>query len=342
MGDSLGKLRAAAVQAASVYLDREATVEKACHLIRECGAKGADFIVFPESYIPGYPFWVWLLPSFEGMDFAKELYKNALVAGSEATQRLGEAARAARAYVVMGCTERQGTALFNSIFFFNREGELAARRRKLRPTHAEKLVWGDGDGSDLFTVEGDFGIFGGMMCGEHFMDLCRYSLYAMGEQVHAALWPGVSAITHFPRYERYFNDFTEVSSRHHAIAGGVFTVSAYGVADEATVAKLGYADRPEMMRVGGGRSAIFGPSGEVLAGPIEDKEGVIFADLDLEDAISARQIRNAVGDYARPEVLSLHLNPKRQRVLVEEEPPRNPHMLEGNPFLLEEEHGGDE
>jgi aliphatic nitrilase len=257
------------------------------------------------------------------------------VVPSGAVTQLGDAARDANAYVVMGCTERDGSALFNTILFFDREGRLAGRRRKLRPTHAEKMVWDDGDGSDMFTVEGDFGMFGGMMCGEHFMDLARYSLYAMGEDVHAALWPGLSSVTYFPRYQ-LFNNFSEVSARYHSIAGGVFTVSVYGVADEATIERLGFANRPDMMRVGGGRTAIISPSGEYLAGPVEDKEEVIFADIDLEDAIAYRTVRNTIGDYARPEILHLTINRKPQRVLYEQEESPPASLPEHNPPLLEE------
>lgn len=315
MGDRLKRFRVAAVQASSVGINREETTEKACQLIREAGENGAELIAFPEAFIPTYPYWVWLGTPPWGMKFFRELYLNAVSVPGETTRRLGEAVRKARAYVAMGINERAGHTIYNSILYLDREGEILGVHRKLKPTFAEKLVWGEGDGSHLETYETDLGRLGGLICGEHMMDLARYALYAMGEEIHVALWPGVSSLRHVARSST-FNTFSEAACVHHAVAGAVFVLSAYSVVAEDLIEKLGLTGKPELVTPGGGHTAIIAPSGQTLSGPLEDKEGIAYADLDAEMAIANRQVMDPVGHYARPDVLSLLLNSRRQDPLT--------------------------
>ena len=188
--------RIAAVQAAPIFLDREATVEKACTLISEAGNQEARLIVFPESFIPAYPDWVWAVPPGREKilnQLYAELLAQAVEIPSPATERLGQAAKRARAYVAMGVTERDtegsGASLYNTLIYFDPQGNVLGKHRKLVPTGGERLVWAQGDGSTLQVYDTPFGKIGGLICWENYMPLARYTMYAWGTQIYvAATW----------------------------------------------------------------------------------------------------------------------------------------------------------
>jgi predicted amidohydrolase len=296
MGDTLPTFTAAAVQAAPVFLDREASVDKACELIAAAGGAGASLIVFPETWIPGYPFWHTSPNVFSGETFA-HLWKNAVEIPSTSTNRLARAARKANAYVVIGINERdtvsRGT-LFNTLLYIGPDGEIVRRHRKLMPTFTERTIWGFGDGSDLELLETPLGRLGGLICWEHEMTLAKYALYAQGEQVHCAVWPAYSMQ----------NQHIDFGMRQYAFEGACFAVSACGVVTPGSL--------PE--RLGGGRvaanggSAIVGPNGEYLAGPLYDAEEILYAEIDLEATIREKHSRDVAGHYARPDVFQLLTN----------------------------------
>ena len=221
MGDTLPKFTAAAVQAAPVFLDRDATVDKACDLIDEAGRNGAQLIVLPETWIPGYPFWHTTPDVFSGETFA-ELWKNSVEIPSPSTNQLGQAAKRAGAYVVVGINERdtvtRGT-LYNTLLYLAPTGEVMHRHRKLMPTFTERTIWGFGDGSDLDVLETPLGRLGGLICWEHEMTLAKYALYAQGEQVHCAVWPAYSSQ----------NNHIDFGTRQYAFEGACFVVSSCGV-----------------------------------------------------------------------------------------------------------------
>lgn len=307
MGDTYNSFKAAAVMAAPVFLDRDATIDKACELIKEAGSNGAELIAFPEVYVPGYPYWIWLGTPTWGAPFFAELFKNAVVIGSPATDKLCDAARAADTHVVMGINEREDGTLFNTLLYISREGEILGRHRKLQPTHVERTVWGRGDGSDLRVFKTDVGAVGGLICWEHTMDLIRYAMIALGEEIHIAAWPGTSTLTHNP-HSGIFNNVTESAVRHHALAGQVFVISVQNPIDQGTIDKLGLGDQPDMIQPGGGWSAIVGPDGQLIAGPLMGEEGILYADINLEERILAKYACDSVGHYARPDVARLLLN----------------------------------
>jgi nitrilase len=190
MGDTLPVFKAAAVQASPVFLNREASVDKACALIAEAAKNDAQLIVLPETFIPGGPYWAWHLPMRECGKFSAELFQNAVDIPSDTTVRLGEAARKANAYVVIGVNERDGKSLYNTLLYFGPDGRIIGKHRKFKPTGPEKLVWGDGDGSTHKVYDTAVGKLGGLICGEHTMALPGYTLAAMGEQVHGRCVPG--------------------------------------------------------------------------------------------------------------------------------------------------------
>ncbi|MBN1319734.1 MAG: carbon-nitrogen hydrolase family protein [Thermoleophilia bacterium] len=308
MGDQPPRMRVAAVHAASVFLDREASVSKACNLIADAARGGARLIAFPETFVPGYPYWIWTHTPPAGAPLFRELYLNSVEVPSPATEALGAASREAGAYVVMGVSERDGGTLYNTLLYFDDQGALLGRHRKLQPTQAERMIWDRGDSSDMFVLPTRYGRLGGLICFEHTMDLARYSLTAMGEQIHVAAWPAISAVAHDP-VSRIFDSISEAAAKHHALAGQTFVINVQPRVDEETVDRLGFEGRPEMLRVGGGWSAIVGPNGQIIAGPVKDEESILYADIDLADIVIMKQPCDSAGHYARPDVFSFGLLP---------------------------------
>lgn len=304
MGDTLAKYVAASVQAAPEFLDREATVDKACALIDEAGKAGARLIVFPETWVPMYPFWHSTPNVFSGDLFAR-LWKNAVEIPSASAEKLAQAAKSASAYVVIGINERdtatRGT-LYNTMLYLSPAGDVLHRHRKLMPTFTERTLWGFGDGSDLDVLETPLGRLGGLICWEHEMTLVKYALYAQGEQVHCSQWPAYS----------FQNDHIDFGTRQYAFEGACFVVSSCGIVPKgAYPPALGANDLPA-----NGGSAIIGPNGKYLAGPVYDKEEILYAEIDLEMAIREKHSRDVAGHYARPDVLQLSINLKPKPIVT--------------------------
>ena len=308
-------IRVAAAHVAPVYLDREATVEKAVRLIAEAGKGGADLIVFPEAYIPGYPYWIWTKTTRDGAQFFGELFENAVEAPGAATDEIGKAAKNAGVFVVIGMTEREGGTLYNTLLYFDNTGKIIGKHRKLVPTMSERVIWGRGDGSDLGVFDTPFGKISGLICWEHTMDLTRYALIAQGEQIHAAVWPGISAVTNDPNCE-IFNAVAECACRHHAVAAQSFVICVMTPVAQDSIDKLGFADRPDMMTAGGGWTAVIGPNGQIIAGPHTGaEEKLLTCDIDLGQIAFAKFACDSAGHYARPDVFTLHINKEKQHIV---------------------------
>lgn len=310
MGDSYPKLKVAAVQAAPVFLEREATVEKACRLILEAGGNGADLVVFPECFIPAYPYWFNFYPAGHPVCLRcnRELFKNAVEIPSEATDRLGEAAHKANAYVVMGLNERRpGTmgTLYNSQLFLHRNGSILGKHQKLMPSSAERLVHGLGDGSLLTVFPTEYGPIGGLCCGENGNPLFRFALLAQGERIHAANWPAYVD----PSPSSYTHEAMLLRARNYAWEGKLFVVSSAGVFGPEVADALELSEEMRRQIKGsGGYSAILGPAGQFLAGPAEEGETILYANIDLEEIIDARMRQDFTGHYNRFDVVSLSVN----------------------------------
>ena len=308
MSESYPKLRVAAVQAAPAFLDREATVRKACDLILEAGAGGARFIVFPECFIPGYPHWFEFYAAGDPIcqRCNGELFANSVEVPSPATERLGTAAREAGAYVVMGINERRPEILgtmYNVQLFFGPDGRLIRRRRKLMPTLSERLVHGMGDGRDLTALEGEFGPMGGLICGENGNPLFKYVVAAQGVRLHGGAWPAKMSAS----YARGVPGMV-LRAQACAMEGNHFGVHAAGIFTNEMADLLEL--RPEARRglLPGGGSVVVGPSGEVIAGPAGGEETILYADVDLGEIVAAKLRQDFTGHYNRFDVIRVTLD----------------------------------
>lgn len=320
MGDSFPKFKAAAVQAAPVFLDREATLDKALSLITEAASAGANLIAFPEVFLPGYPYWIRLENPFKTTPYFAELLKNAVEVPSPTTERLCEAARRAGVYVVMGLNERPTNTLgtlYNTNLVIGPEGDMLLKHRKLMPTYAEKLVWGFGDGSTLRVLDTSLGKLGTLICGENANPLARFALMAQGEQIHVSNYPALPG-GDLGGYD--LGKDIELRGATHAFEGKVFNVVVSPVIDESVIARV--ADTEEKRRILSGPQSsftgIFAPGGRLCSDTLPPgEEGIVYADCDIEVIIGPKLRHDVVGQYNRFDVLSLNLNRTPLQPLVE-------------------------
>jgi len=298
--------KVAAVAATPAFLDRDTTVEKACELIATAAAAGARLIVFPETFIPTYPMWAWEIPPSETLLMAElhaELVRQSVPIPSVATERLGEAAREAGAFVVMGvnepATDTAGASLFNTTVYFGADGEILGRHRKLVPTAPERLVWTPGDGSTLEVFDTPIGKLGGLICWENYMPLARYTMYAQGTQVYVA-----------PTWD--CGDTWLATLRHIAKEGGVYVIGCGtptqvgDIPDSFAFKKKYYGSDDEW--INSGDAAIIDPTGTILAGPAHKTREIIYADVDLKLAQGLKWKLDVAGHYSRPDVFELIVN----------------------------------
>ncbi len=295
------KVKVAAAQLTPVYLNKEKTIDKACDAISEAGRNGAQLIVFPEVFISGYPDWIWLVPNSKGAllnQLYARLYESAAYEDDPALSRISEAARKNGIHVIIGANERNSessnASLYNSLFFFDEQGKIVGKHRKLIPTGGERLIWGRGDGHSLQAYDSAIGKIGGLICWENYMPLARNRLYEGGVQIWAA-----------PTWDQ--SDNWQLSMRHIAREGGVFLISVCmplkkeAIPDELDFKSL-YPEEKEWINKG--NSYIIGPNGKILAGPAEAEEKILYADLDFADILSAKRSFDVAGHYARPDVFA--------------------------------------
>jgi nitrilase len=304
------KFTAAAVQASPVFLDREATLDKAGALIAEAASAGARLIVFPEAFIPTYPDWIWALPPGELAVHNKlyaDLLANSVDVPSDVTARLCAAARKAKAAVVMGINERNvagsGTSLYNSLLYIDAAGDILGVHRKLVPTNAERLVWAPGDGSTLQAYDTPLGKVGGLICWENYMPLARYAMYAWGTEIYLA-----------PTWDR--GQSWTATLQHIAKEGRCYVVGCCiamrkdDIPDRYDLKSRFYANAGEWINVGD--SAIVAPGGEIVAGPARMKEEILYAEIDPVKIDESRYLFDVAGHYSRPDVfeLTVHQEPR--------------------------------
>jgi len=303
------KYRAAAVQAAPVFLDLEAGITKAIGLIAEAAAQGAKLVAFPETWLPGYPWFIWLDSPAWGMQFIQRYHDNALVYGSPQAERLSNAAREHAITVVMGHSEKAGGSLYMGQWIIGPDGATIAQRRKLKPTHVERTVFGEGDGSDLSVHDTPLGRMGALCCWEHLQPLSKYAMYAQNEQVHIAAWPSFSLY----RGGAYAlgAEVNNAASRIYAVEGGCFVLAPCATVSAEMVQMLCGDDpvKRQLLLEGGGFTGIYAPDGQLISTPLpEGQEGLVYADLDLGMISLAKAAADPAGHYSRPDVTRLLLD----------------------------------
>lgn len=306
-------VKVAIAQVSPVFMDKDATIERACQTIIEAADNGAELIVFPEAWLAGYPFWSegWDSHLPQWMEGRIKFYDNALLIPSEDTERLSEAVRRANAYVVMGCNEldpRPATrTIYNTLLFFNRDGSILGRHRKLMPTFTERMFWGKGDASDLVVFDTDIGRIGGLICGEHLMTLVRGAMIAQGEEIHVGVFPGSFALHIGPQLQEADTEgefWGHFSLRAHAMEAGAFVLSACGyLAPDDVPSDSPYKNKMKISYANGG-SSIITPLGVRLTGPSYSAE-IVYAELQAMMLKVIGAIIDTVGHYARPDVVRL-------------------------------------
>lgn len=321
--DSFPSFRAAAVQAASCFLDRQATLAKVESLVAEAARAGARLVVFPESFVPGFPLWNLVLAPVDQHAFFRALYEQAVLVPGPHTEQLAACARGEGVYLSVGVTERSpismGT-LYNTNLLFGPDGELLQRHRKMTPTWAEKLTWAPGDASQLRPIETELGRIGTLICGENTNPLARYALLAQGEQVHVSTYPPAWPSRRRGAGRNY--DLTraiEIRAAAHAFEGKVFNVVAAGVVDEAVIEAMARVDASVeeiFLDAPAPVSMILDPSGDVCSKRLEGEEGIVYADIDVAESIEPKQIHDVVGHYQRFDLFSLEVDQRPQEAIA--------------------------
>ena len=313
-------VKVALIQHAPVFLNLEKSLEKAAGLVKEAAGEGAKILVFPETWLAGYPIWLDESPNAALWDYppAKRLYRiltdNSLqIPGSE-FEKLQEIARRNRVYIVIGVHERSGGSLYNTTIYLEPDGSYKTHR-KLTPTYTERLIWGVGDGSGLQTIETPYGTLGGLICWEHWLPLACAAMHAKGEAIHTAQFPTV--------HERH-----QIASRHYAFEGQCFVLTSGCVLsktqviegfeslgiDDAEVLNLLESMRNECLQRGG--SAIIAPDLSYVVEPVFDEECIVYGELNLDLVKQGHLLMDSDGHYSRPDVFQLRVNDKPNKNVI--------------------------
>jgi nitrilase len=307
-----GQHRVAVVQVAPVVLDREATLARAVARVDEAADAGARLVALPEAFLPGYPDWVWRLRPGNDYETSSEIWARFLPQTVDLERDelapLREAARRRAVTVSLGINERDGSfsraTVFSTLVIIGPDGEILLRHRKLMPTNPERMVWGAGDGAGLETVETPLGRVGGLVCWENYMPLARFALYAAGVQLYVA-----------PTWDE--GDTWTASMRHIAVEGRCWVLGC-GSAMRASDIPADLPGRAELYPdpdewINPGDSVIVAPGGEIVAGPLHEAEGILYADCDPARASAAHRVLDVAGHYGRPDVFTLTVDRSPRR-----------------------------
>jgi len=307
MSSAPDAVKVAVVQASPLFFDREGSVDKVIRMTREAAEAGAGLVLFPEAYVGGYPWGLAFGTAVGGRSPAgrrtwERYWATAMDVPGPETDRLAEAAKEAGVYLAVGVIERDSTysrgTLFCTLIYFGPEGTLLGKHRKLKPTAAERLIWGEGDGSTLPVFSAPFGRFGGLICWENYMPLARMAMYGKGLDIYLA--PTADA------RGRWQSTLQHISLEGRCFVLGCNQFVTRDMYPDDLEIKEELDGWPETLCRGG--SAIYSPLGDLLAGPLWDQEGILYADLDMTEVARGKFDMDVTGHYARPDVFHLWVN----------------------------------
>ncbi len=309
--EKINSFKVATTIASPIFLNKDDTIEKIAHLAEKAAGEGAKLIVFPETFLPGYPWWIWMgINNHKKGELFAKLFQSSIEIPSKESDKLGNIAKKYGIFLAIGFIEKSGGTLYNSQVLIDSKGNVAGKRRKLMPTGEERTIWGFGDGSDLKVFETQLGNIGALICYEHSMPLPRFVLYAQGEQIHIACWPGAN----FRMQPRDRKRIIDAAMRHVGFEGQVFVIFSSSCLSKEELdfyLELDPNNRG-ILEPGGGISGIIDPLGNYLAGPVEDKETIIYAEISHDTIVKAKHMVDTVGHYARLDVARVIFDPARR------------------------------
>ncbi|MBP2562553.1 aliphatic nitrilase [Neorhizobium galegae] len=302
-------VRAAAVQIASDVDSLSGTLDRSLAAIGEAAGKGAEMIVFPETFLPWYPYFAITHgpAAIEGEHL--RLYENGVVVPSPVTDAIAAAARKFHAVIAMGVNERDGGSLYNSMLIFDADGSLRLKHRKITPAYHERMIWGTGDGSTIKVVDTAVGRIGGLICWEHYSPLARYSLMAQREEIHISQYPG-------SLFGPGFAEQTEVQLRNHALEAGCFVINATDWVTEEQAAKIVGREGSRAAFSNSSMTAIINPQGQHVVPPLTSGEGILIADLEMREILGRKRVMDSVGHFSRPDMFSFTHTTRAENAMI--------------------------
>ena len=295
------KIKAAAVQIAPDLTSGQGTVDRMCDAIDRAAAQGVELAVFPETFVPYYPYFSFVKPPvLAGKDHLR-LYEQAVEVPGAVTERFAKEAARHGMVLVIGVNERDGGSLYNTQLIFDADGTLLLKRRKITPTYHERMIWGQGDGSGFRAAVTAVGRVGALACWEHYNPLARFALMADQEEIHCAQFPGSMV-------GQIFADQIKAAIQHHALESGCFVVNATGWLTDAQIRSITPDDGLRNTLRGGCYTAIIAPDGSLLGPPVTEGEGMAVAELDPGLILKRKRMLDSVGHYSRPDIFTLHIN----------------------------------
>ena len=316
--DDSKTVRAAAVQISPVLFNCDGTTEKVLDAIAKAAKAGVQLIVFPETFVPYYPYFSFVRPPVLMGKEHMRLYEEAVTVPGAVVDAVSRAARSYEMVVVLGINERDNGSLYNTQLIFDADGALGLKRRKITPTYHERMVWGQGDGAGLAVLDTAVGRLGALACWEHYNPLARYALMAQQEQIHCGQFPGSMV-------GQIFADQMEVTMRHHALESGCFVVNATGWLTPEQKQQITTDEKLHKVLSGGCYTAIISPEGVPLCEPVREGEGMAIANLDFSLITKRKRMMDSVGHYARPDLLQLQINQQALSVMQSVNPDLDPY-----------------